>query len=501
MPGSLSLGSLTGAAGAIELSPDNTYKSLQTKYDDFALPQAAVYLGGMALTSIASDMVVNDISIELSCGFEASIAKFCIYNVYDPSSGKFRYSLLKKHLIMGNSIEIAMGYSNKIETVFVGFIAGVSFGYQEGDLPYIQVSCMDAKGIMMAGSYAGQLTADNYADAVSEILRRTGYEELKRSEAIRGIHVTPTPDVDPSLLTAMQAQEAAQQAAETAQASVDAARKAAEVSGSAEALAKLEQLEAAAQAAKSAVEAAQAAFSMAKETLTVTKNAIEEATTAIAQASSAGIPATVPIPPGPVSDYTMEMVSESDYEFIVKAAKKFNYEFFVEKGHVYFRKAKSVKAPVAELGSGEGVITFHIEYSITGIVGNIEARAMDPGQGKIISYQSALSNTISTGNKAKGLTKSSRKVLIDPTIGTQTQAESRVASLMEQMSYRLGSVEAECIGIPELLPGRFLRISGLGSPADNDFYLTTVIHEYHDNSGYRTRIVGKADQIKGESIL
>ncbi len=498
---SLSTGSLTDAVGTVQLTPENTYSSLQTKYMDFSLPQASVALGGTFLSSIASDMVVNDISIELSCGFEASIAVFRIYNVYDPDSGQFRYSVLKKHLLMGNAVSISMGYVGKLETVFVGFIAGVSFGYQEGELPYIEVSCMDAKGIMMAGSYANQLTADNYADAVSEILRRTGYEELKRSQAITGIQVTATPDVDPSLLTAMQAQEAAQEAAETAQATAAAARQAAEASGSAEALAKAQELEAAAEAAMSAVEAAQKAFTTAKETLTAAKNAVEEATSAVAEASKAGVPATVPIPSGPVSDYTMEMVSESDYEFIVKAAKKFNYEFFVDRGVVYFRKAKSVKAPVAELGSGEGVITFHIEYSITGIVGSVEARAMDPGQGKTISYKSTLSNTISTGNKAKGLTKDARKVLVDPTISTQTQAESRVASLMEEMSYRLGSIEAECIGIPELLPGRFLRISGLGSPADNDFYLTSVIHEYRDDTGYRTRVIGKADNIKGESIL
>lgn len=490
-----------GISGAVELAPEMTYQDLQTKYMDFSLPQVSIGLGETTLKSIAPDMIVNDVSVELSCGFEASIAKFRIYNVYDPATGKFRYSLLKKNLIMGNSLTISMGYIGKLETVFVGFIAGISFGYQSGELPYIEVSGMDVKGIMMAGSYANQLTADNYADAVSEILRRTGYEELKRSNAILDIKVTPTPDVDPSLLTAMQAQEAAQEAAETAQAAAAAARQAAETSGSAEALAKVQELEAAAAAAKSAVEAAQNVFLQAKNTITATKNAVEEAISAIAEASAAGVPATVPVPPGPVSDYTMEMVSESDYEFVVKAAKKFNYEFFVDRGTVYFRKAKSVKAPVAELGSNEGIITFHIEYSINGIVGNVEARAMDPGQGKTISYKSTLNNTISTGNKAKSLTKDGRKVLIDPTISTQTQAESRVASLMEKMSYRLGSLEAECIGIPELVPGRFLRVSGLGSPADNDFYLTAVIHEYRDETGFLTRIEGKADNIKGDTIL
>ena len=211
MAPSLSAGSLSGG---VELSPDATYRSLQTKYMDFSLPQASVCFGlnNTTLKSIAADMVVNDISIELTCGFEASIARFRIYNVYDSSTGQFRYSALKKHLYMGNSLSISMGYAGKLETVFVGFVAGVSFGYQRGDLPYIEVSGMDAKGIMMAGGYACQLTADNYADAVSEILRRTAYEELKRSGAIRDIKVTATPDVDPSLLTAMQAQEAAQAA-------------------------------------------------------------------------------------------------------------------------------------------------------------------------------------------------------------------------------------------------------------------------------------------------
>ena len=500
MAPSLSAGSLSGG---VELSPDATYRSLQTKYMDFSLPQASVCFGlnNTTLKSIAADMVVNDISIELTCGFEASIARFRIYNVYDSSTGQFRYSALKKHLYMGNSLSISMGYAGKLETVFVGFVAGVSFGYQRGDLPYIEVSGMDAKGIMMAGGYACQLTADNYADAVSEILRRTAYEELKRSGAIRDIKVTATPDVDPSLLTAMQAQEAAQAAAENAQAAASAARKAAEASGSTEALAKAAELEAAAQAAQSAVEAALNTFNQAKQALAATKAAVEEATSAIAEASAAGIPATVPVPSGPVSDYTMEMAAESDYEFVVKAAKKFNYEFFVDRGVVYFRKAKSVKAPVAELSSNGGILNFNIEYSINGIVGSVEARAMDPGQGKIISSKSTFSNTISTNGMAKTLTKDGRKVLIDPTIGTTTQAESRVSSLMEQMSYRLGSLEAECVGLPELAPGRFLRVSGLGEPVDNDFYLTTVVHEYRDDTGFLTRVTGKADQIKGGGIL
>ena len=212
----------------LELPPDQDYSSLQSKYRDFSLPQVAVLLDGETLTSIDPNMLINEVSVELTCGYEASIARFRIYNVYDSKTGKFRFSNLKKHLLMGASLTISMGYAGKLEIVFVGFVAGVTFGYQEGDLPYIEVNGMDAKGIMMAGRYATQLSADNYADAVSEILRRTGYDELKRSGAICDIKVTATPDVDPALLTAMQAQEAAQAAAEQQAAEEAAAAQAAE---------------------------------------------------------------------------------------------------------------------------------------------------------------------------------------------------------------------------------------------------------------------------------
>ena len=191
------------------------------------------------------------------------------------------------------------------------------------------------------------------------------------------------------------------------------------------------------------------------------------------------------------TDKTVEMVCESDYEFVVKAAKKFNYEFFSIGGTVYFRKAKNNKEILIEAGPGDGLRQFDIGYDLTGLVEKVEVRGMDVGKSKKISASKKLKNKVSQGNKAKPLLSKSQKVYLDPTISSQEEAGYRAEYLMEDISYRLGTLEAEFIGLPELTPGRFMKIKGLGTAASNTFYLATVRHIMDSERGYVTKVVGK----------
>ncbi len=379
-----------------------TFSQLKSKYYDMVIPQALIELGGKQFENKSGDMIINDVHIELSAGFEASVATFNIYNVFDHQEGAFRFDEIKNQVVIGKNVTIKLGYQEKLETVFVGFVAAVSFCYENGNLPYIEVTAMDLKGIMMGGSYAYQCTAGDYGSAVREILQRTAYEKLKSAGGFAEVSVDDTPDKKQG--------------------------------------------------------------GNNKET-----------------------------------DYTIELVSESDYEFIVKAAKKFNYEFFIDRGKVYFRKAKSNRSTLITLSTAAGITDFRVEYSLTGLVAEVEARAMDAGQGKIIKSKQKYPQAggrISTASNAKSLLGGGSKVFIDPTIRTQSDADSRAASLTEEMSYRLGSLEGTCIGLPELVPGRFMKIEGLGSPADNLFYLTHVVHDINDVTGFRTKITGKANKIQ-----
>lgn len=381
---------------------DLTYKQLKDKYGNMIFPQALIELGGKQFQNQSGDMIINDIHVELSSGFEASMASFRIYNVFDYDDGSFRFDEIKSSVVIGKSVTVKLGYQPSLETVFVGFIASVSFCYEQGELPYIEVTAMDLKGIMMGGRYAYQCTAADYGGAVREILKRTAYEKLKSSGGFVEVSVDDTSDK---------------------------------------------------------------------------------------QQNSQN---------GKESDRTIEFVSESDYEFIVKAAKKFNYEFFIDRGKVYFRKAKSNTSTLITIGTTAGLAAFRVEYSLTGLVSEVEARAMDAGQGKVISSRQKYPQAgekISTASNAKNLLGGGSRVFIDPTIRTQSDADARAASLTEEMSYRFGTLEGKCIGLPDLVPGRFIKLEGLGSPADNRFYLTEVIHDLSDDTGFTTKITAKANKI------
>lgn len=192
------------------------------------------------------------------------------------------------------------------------------------------------------------------------------------------------------------------------------------------------------------------------------------------------------------SDKTIEMVAESDYEFVVKAAKKNNFEFFTECGTVLFRKAKSDTSVLMEIGPATGMHSFDVSYDLTGLVEKVIIRGMDVSKAKLIAANKKFSNKISDGNKAKPLLKNSQKVYIDSTISSKEEAEDRADSLMETMSYRYGTLECELVGIPELLPGHFIQLSGLGDELKNKFYVQRIRHVLNKDGQFDTRVTAIA---------
>ena len=377
-----------------------TYADLKSKYEDFAHPLYILTVNGKDFAENKEGFIVSDIEVELTSGYEASIASFSIYNCFDNDMATFRIEEVKKYIFLGSSIEIAMGYARHAQIVFCGFISKVSFFYEEGDMPGIRITAMDIKGVMMANNYSRQLTATSYGEAVKEIFDKNPYTGMINAQLVKEIIVSDTPD---KLSKAV--------------------------------------------------------------------------------------------------DRSIEMTAESDYEFVVKAAKKYNFEFFTECGNVYFRKAKQNAETIMEMGPADGLRTFDVEYDVTGLAETIKARSTDVGKAKVIEAKLKFNNKISLGNKAKKLIKKTEKVYLDATITSKEEADYRVESLMEEMSYRFGSLECTCIGMPELLPGKFFELTSLGQPPNNKFYLVRVVHKMDDDRGFQTKLYGKAASIENTSEI
>lgn len=59
-----------------------TYNDLKKIYHDFEHPVAVLKLGNKNFADNKKSWILNDIEVELTCGFEASMAAFRIYNVF-----------------------------------------------------------------------------------------------------------------------------------------------------------------------------------------------------------------------------------------------------------------------------------------------------------------------------------------------------------------------------------------------------------------------------------
>ena len=369
-----------------------SYKSLSDRYGDFGFPVAEFTIKGKPFSKNKEAFLIENLEIELVSGFEASVAEFCIYHCFDQATGQFLADQLSNYVELGADISISIGYLNEVMEVFRGFVAGMSYGYENGDLPFVKVTAMDIKGVMMANCYSMQLKSKSYGEAVREILRKPAYTKLASD-----LKVSDTPDK---------------------------------------------------------------------------KKQNDKA-----------------------SSDTVEMTSESDYEFVVKAAKRFHFEFFVEQGTVYFRKARSRTEILAELGLGRGIVSFAIGYSLTGLVETVEARSVNAGTGKMMSASGKRSGKLSPGNQAAKLLKKSKMVYIDPSAVSQEQLNARSEYLMDTMGYRFGELNSECVGIPDLMPGRFIKVTGLGGVVSNRFYMTKVVHRIGEQ-GFSTTLTGCIDRLE-----
>ena len=379
------------------------YSKLSDAYDDFEFPIVRLTVDGKELSK-EENLMVTGMDVDLTSGYEASVATVTLAGSYNADSKSFDVEKTKKYMLLGSSIIIATGYGNVSREIFRGFIARVHFIIPpaiDDEIPSVEITAMDAKGLMMANRHSKRLKAKFYSDAVKEVLETNTFLSQKddMGNDFTALNITDTPDKQ-------------------------------EGQG-------------------------------------------ESGTT----------------------DRRVEMVEESDYEFIVKAAKKFNFEFFIVGGNLYFIEAKKNTDPLIVLSPGCGVGSLDIGYDISGIVRSVEVRNINMEDGKYLGNTKKTTTKISLGNKAKPLVEKQSLVYIDPTAKSKDDAGHRADYLMDSIDYRFGSISASFTGLPEVVPGRFVTLSGFGSPLDNDFYLKRVRHMIGGDS-YRIMIEGVANSIK-----
>ncbi len=358
------------------------YEILKKKYYDFRAPTYKIIVNNLDLTA-KKDLVVSDLTVELTVGYEASAASFDVLHEYVPSNTDFDEKKSYKYLQIGAKIEIELGYINT-ETVFYGLITGVKYIFEEDEPPYIHVECMDVKCLLMKSQRLEVRKETKIEQVVNALL-----SEAPVSSYLKGKSVT--------LRTAK----------------VDSIR----------------------------------------------------------------------------------INMENDYDYIVKQAQYSGCEFFVFAGKVYFRNSGKLSAPIYSMSMQKDLINSSLSLTGAGLVKELEVVGINPENNEPITSSMKLKGKFSLGSYAKNMINGTKRTYFDTNVSSSANAKKRATTLTESIQNDFAVFEAQSIGMPEIVPGRYVKIEDMmGLTKNKKIYITNVVHQINDD-GYLTLFEGRLDTL------
>lgn len=185
---------------------------------------------------------------------------------------------------------------------------------------------------------------------------------------------------------------------------------------------------------------------------------------------------------------------EDDYRFAVRIAGDIGYEFFIVLGKVYLRKTPETASPIMTLSPQGGLLTHKLSLSGAALYAKTEVVGINPANNERVSGQAVASGKYGKGSGAAQMTGRTVKTVFDHAVGSADEAAARAKILMQAAQNRFGRIECRCVGLPELLPGRSVSITGISKEADRDCYILNVRHTM-DERGFFTTVEARINSL------
>lgn len=186
---------------------------------------------------------------------------------------------------------------------------------------------------------------------------------------------------------------------------------------------------------------------------------------------------------------------ETSYDFIVRQARYAGCEFFLLAGKAYFRKKPAAGQPVMTVSPGEALLSGSLSLRGAHLVQKVRVVGIDPNTDKEFSGTAASRGKFGKGAAPARMLSGSERVYLDTGAVSAAQAQQRAKALLGSIEQEFGTLECRCLGIPEIVPGRMIRVKGLSEQADGSFYVTGVRHAFDETDGFTTTFEARIDSL------
>lgn len=182
------------------------------------------------------------------------------------------------------------------------------------------------------------------------------------------------------------------------------------------------------------------------------------------------------------SDQLENPVSQtsSDYDFVTKElTKRGNREFFIFADKAYYRKIDSSTSPVMALQYNRELLEFKVEYEYLDT--KIKVLGYDHKKEEAVSYEESVKSSMDQTS----IMATPEYVIVDGDVDTKEKAQNLAEYIGKKEKMRTCTGKGKTIGLPEIVPGRYISIEEVDEMVNKSFYITEVKHSF-SKSGFIT---------------
>jgi phage protein D len=191
-----------------------------------------------------------------------------------------------------------------------------------------------------------------------------------------------------------------------------------------------------------------------------------------------------------IHDYVMQ-TNQTDLEFLQERARRIQYEVVVTDKTLQFRPVQNDKSEVMTLIVGEHLLEFYPRLSMARQIGEVNVRGWNPQEKKQILSAAQVESAGMGGKKSGPQMNEAFGPMIDvmtmqPAM-TQAEADQMAKAALNRKAMTLIEGEGSCLGRTDLRSGKVVKIADVGQRFSGKYYVTTAIHRYTAQGGYRTQ--------------
>lgn len=184
--------------------------------------------------------------------------------------------------------------------------------------------------------------------------------------------------------------------------------------------------------------------------------------------------------------------TQNDYLFVTRELiknGKADREFFVLGNKAYFRQPRKVKQPVMTLQYGRELLALKVDEEYQDL--KVEVIGYDEQAQDAVRGSAAVK---SNKNKKKLFSSTQIYTVADPSVNTKKKASAKAKMIAREKGQKARSGRGVTIGLPELVPGRFVKVEALEKDyGDHTYYIESVVHEINGEKFQTTFEIGGWD--------